>query len=80
VPFEPGCNVDAVAEDIAVLDDDVADVDAHAKFDAAVCWCRGVSGDHLPLHLDCTAQIRQRPWVSGENRSPPGDERNSPGR
>ena len=53
--FEPGCNVDAVAEDVAILDDDVTDIDAHAKFDAALCRCRGVAGDHLPLHLDRTA-------------------------
>ncbi len=53
--FEPGCNVDAVAEDVAILDDDVADIDAHAKFDAALCRCCGVAGDHLPLHLDRTA-------------------------
>jgi len=53
--FEPGCNVDAVAEDIAVLDDDVADIDAHAKFDAPLCRCCGVAGDHLPLQLDRAA-------------------------
>ena len=53
--FEPGGNVDALAEDIAVLDDDVADINAHAKFDAALCRCCGVAGDHLPLQLDRTA-------------------------
>jgi hypothetical protein len=53
--FKSGCNVDAVAEDIAILDDDVADIDAHAKFDAALCRCGGVAGHHLPLHLDRTA-------------------------
>src|SRR5262249_52883105 len=53
--FEPGCDVDAVAEYIASLDDDVADIDAHAKFDAMPCRCRGVAGDHLPLHLERTA-------------------------
>jgi hypothetical protein len=53
--FEPGGNVDAVAEDVAVLDDDVADIDAHAKFDAPLCRCCGVAGDHLALQLDRTA-------------------------
>src|SRR6202007_3125695 len=53
--FEPGGNVDAIAEDVAILDDDVTDIDAHAKFDAALCRCRGVAGEHLPLHLDRTA-------------------------
>jgi len=38
-----------------MLDDDVTEIDAHAKFDAALCRCRGVAGDHLPLHLDRTA-------------------------
>jgi hypothetical protein len=27
----------------------------HAKFDAMPCRCRGVVGDHLPLHLERTA-------------------------
>ena len=53
--FEPGCNIDAVTENVAILDDDVTDIDAHAKFDAAPCRCHGVAGDHLPLHLDGTA-------------------------
>jgi hypothetical protein len=52
--FKPGCNVDAVAEDVAILDD-VAEIDAHAKFDAPLCRCPGVAGDHLPLQLDRTA-------------------------
>ena len=47
--FEPGGNDDAVAEDVAVLDDDVTDIDAHAKFDAALRRCCGVAGDHLAL-------------------------------
>jgi|SRR6516162_1913879 hypothetical protein len=53
--FEPGREVDAVAEDVAILDDDVTDIDAHAKFNAAPCRGCGVAGDHLPLHLDRTA-------------------------
>jgi hypothetical protein len=53
--FEPGGNIDAVAEDVAILDVDVAEIDAHAKFDAALWRCCGVAGDHLALHLDRTA-------------------------
>jgi hypothetical protein len=34
--FETRGDIDAVAEDVAVLDDDVALVDADAQFDAAV--------------------------------------------
>ena len=53
--FEPGCNVHAVTEDVAILNDDVTDIDAHAKLDAALRRYCGVVGDHLPLHLDRTA-------------------------
>jgi hypothetical protein len=53
--FKPGGNVDAVAEDVAILDDDVTEIDAHAKFDAALCRCCGVAGDHLALQFDRTA-------------------------
>src|SRR5262249_6661466 len=53
--FEPGGNIDAVAADVAILDDDVADIDPHAKFDAVPCRCGGVAGDHLALQLDRTA-------------------------
>ena len=49
IEFRMGINLGAI------LDDDVADIDAHAKFDAALCRCRGIAGDHLPLHLDRTA-------------------------
>src|SRR5215469_3740682 len=42
------------AKDVALFDDDVADIDAHAKFDAPPCRC-GVAGDHFALHLDGTA-------------------------
>src|SRR5438128_546460 len=41
--FEAGRNVDAVAKDVAVLDDDVANVDADAELDAAVGRQRGVA-------------------------------------
>ena len=33
--FQPGRDVDAVAEDVVAVDDDVADVDADAEHDAA---------------------------------------------
>jgi hypothetical protein len=53
--FEAGGQIHPVAEYVALLDDDVADIDAHAKFDAALCRCRGVVGAHLLLQLDRTA-------------------------
>jgi len=35
--------------------DDVADIDAHAKFDPPCRRHGGIAGDHLALHLDGTA-------------------------
>ena len=35
-PFKPRCNVDTIAEDIIVIDDDVADMDADAKVDLLI--------------------------------------------
>src|SRR5262249_12373727 len=48
--FEPGGNVDAVAEDVVILDDDVAGIDAHAKFDASLCRFFGVPPGPRALH------------------------------
>ena len=53
--FEPGGNIDAVAEDVAILDDDVTDIDAHAKFDPPSRRHGGIADDHFALHLDGTA-------------------------
>ena len=48
-------DVDAIAKDIAVFDNDVADIDAHAEFDPASGWHGGIAGDHFALHLDGAA-------------------------
>ena len=40
--FEPGRDVDAVAKDVAILDDDVAHIDADTQIDALVCWQRAL--------------------------------------
>src|SRR5271165_21112 len=56
--FEPGGNIDAVAKDVAVLDDDIADIDADAELDAAVRWHRCIAfGQRCCLHL-CRAAER----------------------
>ena len=70
--FEPRRDVDAVAEDVVVLDDDVAQVDADAELDALVGRDAGVALGHLALHLDGAAhrvddageldQQRRRRW------------------
>ena len=53
--FEPRRDVDAVAEDVAVLDDDVADIDADAELDAPLRRHVGVALGHPALHLDGAA-------------------------
>src|SRR5207244_10295253 len=54
--FEAGRDVDAVAEDVAVLDDDVALVDADAEGDAALRRYRGVAFGQLRLHSGGTSE------------------------
>src|SRR5262249_2038998 len=54
--FEPGCDVDAIAKDVAILDDDVAHVDADTQIDALVRWQRGIAFGHCSLDLGRTAQ------------------------
>ena len=49
-------DVDAVAEDVAVLDDDVADVDADTELDAMVRRQRGIAFGHRRLHLGRATQ------------------------
>jgi hypothetical protein len=53
--LEPGRDVDPVAKDVAILDNDVADVDADAQFDPIVCRGARVALGHRLLHLDCVA-------------------------
>src|SRR5262249_30436218 len=50
--FEPGRDVDPMAEDVLALDDDVALVDANTELDALVFGDGGVPLDHLALHRD----------------------------
>ena len=47
--LEPRRHVDAVAEDVVALDDDVAEIDADAEFDAAVLRHVGVALAHPAL-------------------------------
>jgi hypothetical protein len=54
--FQPPGNIDAVAHQVAVgLLDDVAEMDADAKRDAALGRHAGVAFDHAVLHLDGAA-------------------------
>ena len=53
--FQAGGDVDTITENIAVLDDDVADVDADAKFDARALGHVSVTFAHPALNGDRTA-------------------------
>ena len=50
--FDPRRNVDAVAEDIVALDDDVADIDADPKPDRIGHGAAGVALPKLSLNFD----------------------------
>src|SRR5208282_5492075 len=55
-PFQPRGDVDAVAHQVAVaLLDHVAEMNADAKFDAALLWYARIALDHGVLHLDRAA-------------------------
>jgi hypothetical protein len=48
-------DVDAVAVDVALIDDDVTDIDADAKLDAPIGGRSRIARSHFALHLDRTA-------------------------
>src|SRR5208282_3664710 len=47
--FEPSRDVDPIAEDVAVLDDDIADLDADAELDATIRGQRRIAHCFSPL-------------------------------
>jgi hypothetical protein len=49
--LQPGRYIDPIAKNIAILDDDVADVDSHPELDAPVLRHSLIAGSHLPLCL-----------------------------
>jgi hypothetical protein len=53
--FQPCCYIHAVAIDIAVLDDHVAEIDADAQFNAVVRRDTDVAFGHRLLHFDRAA-------------------------
>src|SRR5712692_7457139 len=53
--FEPGRDIDAVAVDIAGIDDHVAGVDADAQLDPAVGGDTGIPLYHAALYSDAAA-------------------------
>src|SRR5438477_152434 len=55
-PFQTGGDIDAVAEDIAVLDDDISDIDADSELDPLRESDAGIPDGHPLLHLYGAAQ------------------------
>jgi hypothetical protein len=52
--FDPSGDIDAIAEDIVVFDDDVADIDANAELDRIGFGATGVVLSNVLLDLDRT--------------------------
>ena len=66
--FETCCDVDPVAEDVAVLDNNVSDVNTDTELDALVRRRRRTALGHLSLHrgravqsIHHTAELDQQP-------------------
>ena len=70
--FKPRGDIHAVAEDVVVLDDDVADMDADAQLDALVLRHRRVALDHTALNFHGAAR-----GVDGAARTQSGCRRRS---
>ena len=54
--LEPGCDVDAVTENVIAVDDDVAEIDADAQLETALRRDGVVEGARSSLHLDGAVQ------------------------
>ena len=54
--LETGRHIHAVAEDVAAVDDDIADIDANAELDPPLLRHVGIPLEHAALDLDGTAQ------------------------
>src|SRR4029077_19448191 len=50
--FKACGDIDAVAEDVVVVDDNVAEIDADAEIDAPIGVHAGIACSHLALHFD----------------------------
>src|SRR5215472_7303249 len=76
--FEARCDIDPVAEDVAVLDDDIALVDTDAELDAAVWRQRGVAFGQGCLHfgrasesVNDAGKLDQQPVAGGLDDAAP---------
>src|SRR4029077_5481179 len=50
-PFKPRRNVNAIAEDVIIVEDDVPDVNANAELDPDIRWHAHVFNGHAALYL-----------------------------
>src|SRR5258708_378888 len=50
--FEPGCDIDPVAEDVALIEDYVAEIDANAELDVLPLRHRSIALGHAALNCD----------------------------
>jgi hypothetical protein len=64
----PGGHVYAVPKDVISVNQNVADVDANAKHDAAILWQGSIAADHAELHrnrtgyrIDNAAELGEEP-------------------
>jgi hypothetical protein len=69
--FEASRDIDAVAKDVLVLDDDVAEIYSDPELDPAVLGNAGLAIDHSPLpfggaahRVDDARELRQQPVAS----------------
>jgi hypothetical protein len=56
-PFQPSCNVDAICEDIVVVDDEVSAVDADSKFDPVILRQDGIVVGSCKQKLDVAVDV-----------------------
>jgi hypothetical protein len=75
--FQPRRDIDAIAEDVVVVDDDVAEIDADAKLDAALARDTVIAQRHLALQFDRAAhriddarEFDQEPVAGGLDDAP----------
>jgi hypothetical protein len=68
--FKPSGDVDAIAENVVPIDDDVAEIDADAKFDTRFGRHTGISPGHLSLHVNAHRTASTTLANSTNNPSP----------
>src|SRR5215471_4357249 len=72
--LQPRRYIDAIAVDVVALDNDVADVDTHAKVDPLIGSQAGIAAKHSALHVngaarrvDYAGKLQQQPVPYGFN-------------